>query len=166
MLDRIVKEKQIDRSDKQSADKSDQPFEGKKESSSQDENSQYKARILLAEDNPVNQKLASMMLKKAGHEVQVAANGQDAVTQFISSPESFDLIFMDIQMPEMDGLEATKEIRAKGFTIPIIAMTAHATKEFQKKCLEVGMNDYTAKPIKKAIILEKLLHWGLGKEQG
>ncbi len=121
--------------------------------------SQYKVRILLVEDNPVNQKLATMMLKKAGHHVEVAANGQEAVTKFTTSPESFDLIFMDIQMPEMDGLEATKNIRCKGFNIPIIAMTAHATKEFQKRCYQVGMNDYTSKPIKKAIILEKLLQW-------
>jgi len=163
MLDQIVKERPktgtnvpADQKQKVKSEiKPSLPIENK---------SQYQARILLAEDNPVNQKLATMMLKKAGHHVEVAANGQEAVTKFTASPESFDLIFMDIQMPEMDGLEATKNIRYKGFNIPIIAMTAHATKEFKKKCYQVGMNDYTSKPIKKAIILEKLLHWVFNKE--
>ncbi len=163
MMERIIEEKRIDRSRATAIDNQTPSLE-KKASPPQKTSIEYKARILLAEDNPVNQKLATMMLKKAGHQVEVAANGEDAVVKFTNSPESFDLIFMDIQMPEMDGLEATKQIRDQGFNIPIIAMTAHATKEFQKKCYQVGMNDYTAKPIKKAIILEKLLQWAPNKE--
>jgi len=162
MLEQIFNDRPIAGADNQTDDMP--KIRHAKNSSPLEKNRPHKARILLAEDNPVNQKLASMMLKKAGHQVEVAANGKEAVAKFTTSPESFDLIFMDIQMPEMDGLEATKTIRDKGFNIPIIAMTAHATKEFKKKCYLVGMNDYTAKPIKKAIILEKLQQWVFSKE--
>jgi signal transduction histidine kinase/DNA-binding response OmpR family regulator len=161
MLEQIVKGKPLAGP---TDDKPNARFE-KSPSQPLEKNSQPDARILLAEDNPVNQKLAAMMLKKAGHQVDVAANGQEAVAKFTSSPESFDLIFMDIQMPEMDGLEATKLIRSKGFNIPIVALTAHATKEFQKECYLAGMNDYTTKPIKKKIILEKLRQWVSDKER-
>ena len=90
-------------------------------------------RILLAEDNPVNQKLAVLILNKAGYQVEVANNGRKAVDCFTRQPDDFDLILMDIQMPEMDGLEATKELRARGFNnIPIIAMTANAMKGDRK----------------------------------
>jgi len=163
MLEQIVKERLLTGTNDPTEKKPNSRFV-EKPSPFVKKSDPFKARILLAEDNPVNQKLATMMLKKAGHQVEVAANGQEAVTKFTNSPESFDLIFMDIQMPEMDGLEATQIIRGKGFQVPIIAMTAHATKEFKKKCYQVGMNDYTTKPIKKAIILEKLLHWVSDKE--
>jgi len=113
--------------------------------------------VLLAEDNPVNQKLARIMLTKAGYQVEVANNGQEAVEKFSSSPEDFDLIFMDIQMPEMDGMEATITIRKKGFnTIPIVAMTAHAMKGDREKCLEVGMDDYVTKPIKRETVFKMI----------
>ena len=119
-------------------------------------------RILLAEDNPVNQKLASMMLTKAGYLVTVAPNGKDAMEIYTKSPENFDTILMDIQMPVMDGYEATRMIRGNGFTdIPIIAMTANAMKGDRELCLEAGMSDYITKPIKRDIvfgILEKWLH--------
>jgi len=164
MLEQIVKERPQAGTNNQANQKQKVGFEIKPSPPTIENKSQYKARILLVEDNPVNQKLATMMLKKAGHHVEVASNGQEAVTKFTTSPESFDLIFMDIQMPEMDGLEATKNIRYKGFNIPIVAMTAHATKAFQKRCYQVGMNDYTSKPIKKAIILDKLQHWVFNKE--
>jgi CheY-like chemotaxis protein len=125
------------------------------------EDMKHSVRILLAEDNPVNQKLAKLMLTKAGYQVEVANNGREAVEKFTSSPEDFDLIFMDIQMPKMDGLEATQAIRSKGFdTIPIVAMTANAMKGDREICLEAGMNDYTTKPIKRDIvfgILEKFV---------
>ena len=120
--------------------------------------------ILLAEDNPVNQKLAKIMLSKAGYQVAVANNGREAVERYMESPKDFDLIFMDVQMPEMDGLEATKAIREKGFdTIPIVAMTAHAMKGDREKCLEAGMDDYITKPIKRELVFEVLEKWVLEK---
>ncbi len=110
-------------------------------------------RILLAEDNPVNQKLAKLMLGKAGYQVEVANNGREAVEMYSASPDDFDLIFMDVQMPEMDGKEATQAIRANGFTeVPIVAMTAHAMKGDREMCIESGMNDYITKPIKREMV--------------
>jgi len=111
-------------------------------------------RILLAEDNPVNQKLAQLMLAKAGCEVDVASNGREAFEKFTAAPERFHLIFMDIQMPVMDGIEATKAIRARGFsTIPIIAMTARAMNGDREMCLGAGMTDYITKPIRRDTVL-------------
>jgi len=113
------------------------------------EDIKHSVRVLLAENNPVNQKLAKLMLTKAGYKVEVADNGQNAVDKFISSPEDFDLIFMDIQMPKMDGKEATQTIRNKGFdTVPIVAMTANAMKGDREICLEAGMDDFVTKPIR------------------
>ena len=92
----------------------------------------------------------------------MAPNGKEALETFMKSPENFDTILMDIQMPEMDGYEATRRIREKGFTeIPIIAMTANAMVGDRELCLEAGMSDYISKPIKRDIvfqILEKWLH--------
>ena len=117
-------------------------------------------RILLAEDNLVNQKLATMMLTKAGYLVTVAANGKKAVELFTNAPNDFDTILMDIQMPEMDGYEATRNIRAQGFAdIPIIAMTANAMKGDRELCLEAGMSDYITKPIKRDIVFQVLEKW-------
>jgi len=129
------------------------------------EERKHSVRILLAEDNPVNQKLAKIMLTKAGYQVEIANNGKEAVDKLTGSPEDFDLIFMDIQMPEMDGLEASELIREKGLaTIPIVAMTAHAMKGDRERCLEAGMNDYITKPIKREIVFEVLERWVLRKE--
>lgn len=112
-------------------------------------------RILLVEDNAVNQKLAAIMLVKAGFEVEVANNGLEAVDKFVASPQDFDLIFMDIQMPELDGIGATKAIREKGFDkIPIVALTANAMKGDRAACIAAGMNDYISKPIRKAQVLD------------
>ncbi|OQY43227.1 MAG: hypothetical protein B6240_12925 [Desulfobacteraceae bacterium 4572_87] len=126
----------------------------------------HSVRILLAEDNPVNQKLAKIMLGKAGYRVEVAQNGKEAVSKYTGSPADFDLIFMDIQMPEMDGLEATKAIRKwesenlpTTHNLPIIAMTAHAMKGDRETCLEAGMDDYVAKPIKRELVFEMLNNW-------
>jgi CheY-like chemotaxis protein len=106
-------------------------------------------RILLAEDSLVNQKLAVAVLEKRGHQVVVANNGREAVAML--ERHDFDLVLMDVQMPEMDGFEATDAIRAKerrtGRHMPIIAMTAHALKGDRERCLEAGMDDYVAKPI-------------------
>jgi PAS domain S-box-containing protein len=107
-------------------------------------------RILLAEDSVVNQKLAVALLQRQGHMVTTAVNGQEAVDAV--GRETFDLILMDVQMPEMDGLEATAAIRvnqlASGLHTPIIAMTAHALKGDRERCLEAGMDGYVAKPIR------------------
>jgi PAS domain S-box-containing protein len=116
--------------------------------------------ILLAEDNIVNQKLATTLLTKAGYQVTVAQNGRQAVDIFTQSPESFDIIFMDVQLPKLSGIEATGEIRQRGFDkIPIVAMTAHALKDDGQKCIAAGMNDYIAKPIKREIIFEMVNKW-------
>lgn len=117
-------------------------------------------RILLAEDNAVNQLTATTMLEKLGHSVEVANNGREAVDRLAVT--EFDLVFMDVQMPELDGLSATKEIRegeaSTGRHIPIVAMTAHAMAGDQERCLEAGMDAYTSKPIRRkaieAVILE------------
>jgi PAS domain S-box-containing protein len=106
-------------------------------------------RILLAEDNPINQKLAVRLLEKHGHRITVANNGREAV-EFLAEGE-FDLVLMDMQMPEMDGIEATQHIRQKeaggGERIPIIAMTANVMPEDRQRCLEAGMDGYVSKPI-------------------
>jgi CheY-like chemotaxis protein len=112
-------------------------------------------KILIAEDNPVNQKLIKMILSKAGYQVEIANNGKEAVEKVSASPEKYNLVFMDVQMPELDGLKATEMIRKKGFdTIPIVAMTAHAMTGDREKCLNAGMDDYMTKPIKKEKVFE------------
>jgi PAS domain S-box-containing protein len=107
-------------------------------------------RVLLAEDNPVNQTLATRILEKIGHKVQIVNNGRDAVRR--AQAEEFDVILMDVQMPEMDGLEATKAIRdteaGTGRHVPIVAMTAHVMKGDREKCLSAGMDRYLSKPIR------------------
>ena len=106
-------------------------------------------RILLTEDNPVNQRLAQRILEKWGHTVSVASNGANAVAAVGREP--FDIILMDVQMPVMGGFEATAAIREQekksGTRIPIVAMTAHAMKSDRDRCLEAGMDDYLSKPI-------------------
>jgi signal transduction histidine kinase/CheY-like chemotaxis protein len=107
-------------------------------------------RILLAEDNPVSQKVALKMLERSGHRVTITSNGQEAVAAYARHP--FDLVLMDIQMPVMDGFEATQAIRDlekdSGRHTPIIALTAHAISGYQEKCLERGLDDYLSKPVK------------------
>src|SRR6266446_1473136 len=107
-------------------------------------------RILLAEDNLVNQRLAARLLEKRGHTVVVAGNGREALKAF--EKEDFDLLLMDLQMPEMDGFEATVAIRKKekdrGNHLPIVALTAHAMKGDREKCLAGGMDGYHTKPIR------------------
>jgi CheY-like chemotaxis protein/HPt (histidine-containing phosphotransfer) domain-containing protein len=107
-------------------------------------------RILLVEDSLVNQKLAQAMLQPHGHTIVVASKGKDAIQKWAS--ERFDLILMDVQMPEMDGFEATRNIREQeqpsGRRIPILAMTAHALKGDRERCLEAGMDAYVSKPVR------------------
>jgi CheY-like chemotaxis protein len=122
-------------------------------------------RILLAEDNPINQKLANFMLTKAGYHVEMVNNGKEAIETFTSTPDNFDMIFMDVQMPEINGFDACREIRMRGFVnIPIIAMTASAMKGDREKCLEAGMNDYISKPIKREIVFEMVRKWAFVKK--
>lgn len=106
-------------------------------------------RILVAEDTPVNQVLISRTLEKLGHTASIANNGREALE--LLSKQCFHIIFMDVQMPEMDGFNATRTIRAQeketGAHIPIVAMTAHAMKGDRERCLESGMDDYVAKPV-------------------
>jgi signal transduction histidine kinase/DNA-binding response OmpR family regulator len=106
-------------------------------------------KILLAEDSAVNQRLATVLLEKEGHSVHAVETGRQAV--MASKDEEFDLVLMDVQMPDMDGLEATEVIRARekatGQHVPIVAMTAHALRGDREKCLEAGMDEYVAKPI-------------------
>ena len=113
-------------------------------------------QILLAEDNPVNQMTATTMFEKLGHAVVVANNGRQAIDRL--NEQAFDVVFMDVQMPEMDGVAATGEIRkqeqATGKHIPIVAMTAHAMKGDKEKCLEAGMDDYVSKPIRRKDLAE------------
>ncbi len=108
-------------------------------------------RILLAEDNPVNQLTATTMLQKLGHTVIVANNGQEAIDCLDDG--AIDLVLMDVQMPELDGLAATAQIRQReqstGRHIPIVALTAHAMKSDQQQCLAAGMDDYLSKPIRR-----------------
>ncbi|NLY01306.1 MAG: response regulator [Rhodopirellula sp.] len=114
--------------------------------------------VLLAEDSLVNQKLAVGLLEKHGHSVTIANNGKEAIAALAS--QSFDAVLMDVEMPEMDGLEATAVIRVKerqtGTHVPIIAMTAHAMKGDRERCLEAGMDDYVSKPIRAQQLLETL----------
>ncbi len=124
-------------------------------------------RILLAEDNLINQKVALRMLSKLGYEADVTANGLEAIKAMELRP--YDLIFMDMQMPEMDGLTATRELRLQHPPAPegpvIIAMTANALKGDRERCLDAGMDDYISKPIKKDNIQEAILRWFGEKEQ-
>jgi CheY-like chemotaxis protein len=107
-------------------------------------------RILLAEDNRINQVVAARMLERCGCEVTVVANGQQAVEA--AARESFDAILMDVQMPGMDGFEATRLIRERESEqrrhTPVIAMTAHAMAGYRERCLAAGMDDYLAKPVR------------------
>jgi len=112
--------------------------------------------ILVAEDNPVNRRLASAMLGKMGHRVTLANNGLEAIAEWNRTP--FDLIFMDVQMPEMDGLEAARQIRkqelAKGTRSRVIAMTANVLDGDRELCLAAGMDDYISKPISHRALAE------------
>ena len=115
-------------------------------------------QILLAEDSLVNQKLAIALLEGQGHTVALVNNGKDAVAA--SGRQKFDLVLMDVQMPELDGLEATAQIRAReqrtGTHLPIIAMTAHALKGDRERCLAAGMDSYVAKPIRAEELFETM----------
>jgi CheY-like chemotaxis protein len=134
------------------------------------------ARILLVEDNPINRKLAGFMLARAGYMFDTAENGREAVAKYAAQPHAFDLILMDIQMPEMDGYQATRQIRKieAGLEIhlhhsssishhvshiPILAMTAQTMEGDREACILAGMDDYISKPIKREKIMEMVEKW-------
>jgi len=107
--------------------------------------------ILLVEDNKLNQRLMESSLKKFGFKIDVANNGLEAVEKYQADPQAYDLIIMDIMMPVMDGLEATRQIRIfeqkKKFRIPIIALTANTFNADRERCLSYGMDEYISKPL-------------------
>ncbi|MDR1421070.1 MAG: response regulator [Treponema sp.] len=117
-------------------------------------------RILLAEDVEINREIVIALLEPYKLDIRCAENGLEAVTMFNAEPDSFDMIFMDVQMPEMDGYEATRRIRSSGHprshSIPIVAMTANVFREDIEKCLEAGMNDHVGKPLDTGEIVSKL----------
>ena len=120
----------------------------------------HSARILLAEDNEFNVDIATMILQTAGYTVDVANDGFEAIEAV--RRDHYDLVLMDMQMPQLDGLSATRQIRASepaGAHLPIVAMTANAMKEDQRRCLEAGMDDYISKPFPPAALLEKIARW-------
>lgn len=149
------------------------------------ESFKHSVSILLVEDNRVNQKMAKIMLSKGGYNVEIASNGIEAVSSYIQNGRELDLIFMDINMPEMDGLEATRRIRAlererseraallekngatgvtqtdsgRSSRIPIVALTANALKEFEDRCIEAGMDDFLTKPLKRELVFKAVQKW-------
>ncbi|MCP5051854.1 MAG: response regulator [bacterium] len=138
------------------------------------------AHILLAEDNPINRKLARFLLSKAGYQVTEAKDGKEAIHMYTLHPEAIDLILMDVQMPRLNGLEATRRIRQAEKTlqtirtstferqhfssVPIIAMTAQSMQGDREKCLKAGMDDYISKPIKKDDVLAMVNKWCMDRE--
>jgi len=115
-------------------------------------------QILLVEDNPINQKVATRLLEKAGHSVTLAVNGREALSCVGVRP--FDLVLMDVQMPEMDGLEATVAIRMQergtDRHIPIVALTAHALIGDREKCIQAGMDGYVTKPVQPPLLFQTM----------
>lgn len=113
---------------------------------------------MVAEDNPVNQKLMTMMFKNLGYSIDMASNGKEAFEMTMKN--TYNMVFMDIQMPEMDGLEATRRIIAHNPVRPvIIAVTANATDRDRDECLSVGMNDFLSKPVKPVELKESIIKW-------
>lgn len=121
------------------------------------------SKVLVADDNPVNRKLAMIQLEKLGVEVQMAVNGKEAVE--LVSKNKYDIVFMDCQMPVMDGFEATKNIRlfqsTKGYRVVIVAMTANAMAGDRERCIAEGMNDYMSKPVRKQDIINIFDKWNI-----
>ncbi|MDM8538094.1 response regulator, partial [Desulfobacterales bacterium HSG17] len=129
------------------------------------ENKKHTASILLVEDNIVNQKMTTLMLSKAGYMIDIACNGKEAVKKYTMEPDAYDLIFMDINMPVMDGFQATLLIRSfekenkSVKKIPILALTANVLDEFKHKCIEAGMDDFLSKPIKRELVFKAIIQW-------
>jgi CheY-like chemotaxis protein/HPt (histidine-containing phosphotransfer) domain-containing protein len=129
------------------------------------------ARLLLVEDNAVNQRVVLAMLRKKNYAIDVANNGQEALDKLEGAAEPYNLILMDVQMPVLDGLETTKAIRRNHNWdyLPIIAMTAHAMIGDRERCLQAGMNAYISKPVQQAgliAVIEQQLASGTGQSAG
>ncbi|HEY8025077.1 MAG TPA: response regulator [Burkholderiaceae bacterium] len=124
--------------------------------------------ILLVEDNLLNQQLAMELMQAAGITVEIAANGRIAVEMLIASPARYDMVLMDLQMPEMDGIEATRVLRAdrRFDVLPIVAMTAHATTADRTRCFSAGMNDHLAKPIDPDELFQTIEQWCPARARG
>lgn len=120
---------------------------------------QFNHKVLLVEDNEMNQKLAVAILKSFSLTCDIANNGIEAVELVNEKPDKYTLIFMDIQMPKMDGITATCEIRKFNKAVPIVALTANAFDEDKKKCMDAGMNGFIAKPYKKSDIENTLVQF-------
>ncbi|MFZ1852310.1 MAG: response regulator [Nitrosomonas sp.] len=116
-------------------------------------------RILVTEDNELSQLIVKEILWAAGADVAIAANGKEAL-EFLNT-QSFDCILMDIQMPVMDGLEATEKIRSSSqwVKLPIIALTANTDQQYRDLCQQVGMNDFIAKPVSPGLLIAVILKW-------
>jgi CheY-like chemotaxis protein len=123
-------------------------------------------RILLVEDNLINQKLAKLLLAKLKCKVEVAGNGQEALDKLADS--KFDLVFMDCQMPVMDGYTASgkiRELQGDASKLPIVAMTANAMRGDREKCIEAGMDDYLSKPVQAEAIRDAIVRWTVEEPQ-
>ena len=118
---------------------------------------QSKIQILIAEDNIINQRVTQSVFKHLGFEIDIARNGKEALEML--GKKSYDIVFMDILMPEMDGLTATKELRKKGFSIPVIAITGNDESESKAEAISAGMNDFVTKPIRVESIKQLLIKW-------
>jgi len=121
-------------------------------------------RILIADDNPVNCRLAMLLLEKAGHRIDMVEDGAAAVEAVRRG--DYDLVLMDVQMPGLDGLAATRRIRELEVAkagVPVVAITANAMAGDDDRCLAAGMNDYITKPFDRARLLAKVAEWGYGR---
>src|SRR5262249_53664704 len=120
-------------------------------------------RVLLAEDSPDNQKLVAILLRKGGAEVTIAENGKAACELALNAlrrDEPFHVVLMDMQMPVLDGYQATVALRRQGYALPIIAFTAHSMADDRQKCVDVGCDDYLMKPIDPQGLIDLVRRWG------